>query len=109
MDRSQITVGEISIVGNLRETDTLYESPQGYQSNLKGGYKGKGFVLKEMPPSLLLKHLAPEQTCHSCWRHSWLKAVPTLQTQACMGAAALRWLSLRLCGAPGLDVNGSFV
>lgn len=81
-------------MGNLRETDTLYESPQGCQSNLKGGYKGKGFVLKEMPPSLLLKHLAPEQTRHSCWRHSWLKAVPTLQTQACMGAAALRWHAL---------------
>jgi hypothetical protein len=57
-------------VENLRETDPLYEkklSPQGYQSNLKGGYTGKGFILKEMSPNLLLRHLAPEQTHGSCW------------------------------------------
>lgn len=103
--RNQIALWEIIIVGDLGSPGTLYKkelSPQGCHSNLKRGLKGKTSLWR-LPPSPLLRHLTPGRPDILTGEHSWLKAVLTLQTQACVGAAALRWQS------PWLDVNGSFV
>lgn len=64
--------------------------------------KGKTSLWR-LSPSPLLRHLTPGRPDILAGEHSWLKAVLTLQTQTCVGAAALRWQS------PWLDVNGSFV
>lgn len=66
------------------------------------GLKKKASLWR-LPPSPLLRHLTPGRPDMLTGEHSWLKAVLTLQTQACVGAAALRWQSC------WLDVNGSFV